>query len=98
VHFFLVDDSGTRGCGEREPLGLMVVSGLTLAEGSRSVPTLLAGGAQAGRTGIGKAAWIGATDVVALLAIVFALPFIILAAGVPVALILNVLLWLARLL
>ena len=82
----------------RDDLGAMVVSGLTLAEGSRSAPTLLAGGAHAGRTGIGKAAWIGATDIVALLAIVFALPLIILAVGVPVALLLNILLWLAQLL
>ena len=74
------------------------MSGLTLAEGLHSAPIRLAGGAQAGRTGIGKAAWIGATDVVAVLAIVFALPFVILAVGLPVALILNVLLWLGRLL
>lgn len=74
------------------------MSGLTLAEGSRSAPTLLAGGARAGRTDIANAAWIGATDILSLLAIVFALPFVILAVGVPVALILNVLLWLGRLL
>jgi hypothetical protein len=98
MHPFLMDDGGTRWCGAREPLGVMIVSGLTLVEGSRSAPTLLAGGAQAGRAGIGKAAWIGATDIVALLAVVFALPFVILAVGVPVALILNVLLWLGRLL
>ena len=74
------------------------MSGLTLAERLRSAPARLAGGAQAGRTGIGKAAWIGATDIVALLAVIFAFPFVILAVGVPVALILNVLLWLGRLL
>ena len=70
------------------------MSGLTVAEDSISAPTLSAGGARAGRTRIATAA----IDVLSLLAIVFALPFVILAVGVPIALILNVLLWLGRLL
>lgn len=76
-----------------------------MAEDPASVPALRAGrgapmvvgGARAVRTGIARAAWMSATDVLSLLAMVFALPFVILAVGVPIALTLQVVLWLARL-
>lgn len=74
------------------------MSGLILAEDSLSARAPPAGRAQAVRTGIASTAWIGAIDMLSLLAIVFALPFVILAVGVPIALTLNVLLWLWRLL
>ena len=42
-------------------------------------------------------AWMGATDVGLMLGIAFAIPFVVLAVGVPIALIVQLLLWLVRL-
>ena len=55
------------------------------------------GAANARHGGMAGAAWIGVTDVVSLLGIVVAIPFVILAVGVPIALVVQLLLWLARL-
>ena len=82
------------------------MSGLAVAEDPLAMPglpagrggTIFVGGARGAPAGVASVAWIGASDMLSLLAIVFALPFVILAVGVPIALALQVVFWLLRLL
>jgi hypothetical protein len=86
--------------------GVALVSGVALADAPRAVAgrsagrekPLLVGSAGATPTGVARSAWIGATDVVSLLGIVFAIPLVVLAIGVPIALAVRLLLWVGRLL
>lgn len=57
-------------------------------------------GAGTRRAGEGPArrTWMVATDVLWLLVMVLSVPFVILAVGIPVALVIQLLLWIGRLL
>lgn len=76
----------------------VIVTHVTLAADSLSAPAVPAGRTRAVRPSMASTAWIGATDALLLLAIVFAIPFVILAVGAPIALALRLLLWLLGLL
>jgi hypothetical protein len=60
--------------------------------------TIFAETARHGAARARRATWVAATDVLSLLALVFSIPFVILAVGLPIALALQLLLWLGRLL
>jgi hypothetical protein len=59
---------------------------------------IVAGTAGRVDTRLASRAWIAVTDVLSLLAMVLAIPFVVLAVGIPVALALQLLLWIGRLL
>ena len=77
-----------------------VAPGVPLSSATRSAlgqRATLPGRDRAGQTGMARAACIGAGDVVLMLGIAVAIPFVVLAVGLPIVLIVQLLLWLGRL-